>query len=156
MAWSVAMTRTLLVAALLGLTPVPPTPTVNSDCPDATTTLAMEECFGELGGRADEELQRYLRRVTSVFRTPSGDSEVDRWDAKTLRLLQRSQESWRRYRKEYCAAVAAAFTTGTMAPVASSACYLRLTRTRTLELREQFQPAGGVESQDEPSIGPKP
>ena len=134
-----AMRSTLLLAALLTLTAPVDAPAIAVDCPGAMTTVAMTDCFVSLGKAADEELRQSLEGLTGSLRTPTGDEETRRWNEKTVQLLSQSQEAWRSYRENYCAAVAASFSTGSMAGVASASCFLRVTRARVRELQEWKQ-----------------
>jgi uncharacterized protein YecT (DUF1311 family) len=98
----------------------------DSPCPNAVTTLDMEQCFSKAKASSDDELAAFYKRVLS---------KLDGDDADRLAKVQRL---WIEYREANCSAERALYQGGSAAPVVYVACMDEMTRARTKELLQTY------------------
>ena len=98
----------------------------DSPCPNAVTTLDMEQCFSKAKASSDYELAAFYKRVLS---------KLDGDDADRLAKVQRL---WIEYREANCSAERALYQGGSAAPVVYVACMDEMTRARTKELLQTY------------------
>ena len=89
-------------------------------CQLAETTADMRACLSQALQAAEKDMQRYL--------------EAARREARPPEALAKSQAAWSAYRDAACRAAAGQYEGGSLQPVVTLDCLLRLTRERTLEL----------------------
>lgn len=97
-----------------------------TNCDAATTNLEIRQCLNREAAKADTAL------------TEVADSIAQSIDSAAATQLLQAQTAWTRYRKLQCAAVAAVYGEGTMAPVATLQCMLALTEQRLQFLRDVY------------------
>ena len=89
-------------------------------CERVETTAEARICLSDSLRAAEKELERYLAAARKVARPPAA--------------LDSAQSAWKSYREAACRAAAGQFEGGSLQPVATLDCHLRLTRERTLEI----------------------
>lgn len=107
-----------------------PLSAVAQECDRAETTLAMGACLQEALGAADAELNRTYRLAME------GAQGGDGAGTSVAAALKAAQRAWITYRDLACAAEAANYGGGSLAPIARAGCLLRLTNERVAELSE--------------------
>ena len=93
-------------------------------CPDAETTVEMNQCVRAKIEAAEADLDRYLE---------SARRAIDD-DPASLAALDRSQTAWTAFREAECAAVYERYRDGTIRGVMGGTCALQLLRRRTHDL----------------------
>lgn len=93
-------------------------------CPDAATTLEINECFGARDGRAEERMRVYLAAALERY---AESPEV-------ARGIEAAQTAFVAYRDQECGAVYEDWKDGTMRAMMELGCRTRLTDQRTLAL----------------------
>ena len=84
------------------------------------TTAEMRSCAAQKLRIAESEMERYLEGARRVARPASA--------------LDSAQAAWVAYRDQACRAAAGQYEGGSLQPVVTFDCRLRLTRERSLEL----------------------
>lgn len=98
-------------------------------CPDARTTVEVNECLSEALKGFDGEMKRYYEAAVKRLKAeqrPAADE--------ALTGLVRAQEAWRTYRDAECGALYAYWREGTIRTSFELECDIRLTRARTVSL----------------------
>lgn len=112
----------LLFALALASAPEPP-------CPNAVTTMAVNECLAGLLTGLDKEMDRYydaaVGRLKAEQRAPADEA---------LSGLIRAQAAWRVHRDAECDAVYSYWREGTIRTTAALDCQISLTRLRIFSL----------------------
>lgn len=98
------------------------------DCENAITTLEVNACIGREVAEAEEVLQAYLSAAMEQI-----ESQPDAQDA-----LDKSQQAWLAYRSAYCDAIYTQWIGGTIRGAMSGLCALKLTKSRTHLVWEDY------------------
>lgn len=114
------LTRALACAALAlaaaGVARAQPAPS----CERVDTTADMRQCLSDSLRVAEKDMERYLAAARRAARPPAA--------------LDAAQSAWTAYRDATCRAAAGQLEGGSLQPVVTLDCRLRLTRERTLEI----------------------
>lgn len=93
-------------------------------CPDAISTVEINQCLGAIDGRAEEKMRRYLAAAMERY---ADSPEV-------ARGIEAAQTSFLAYRKQECDAVYEDWKDGTIRTAMTLGCRRNLTDQRTLAL----------------------
>ncbi len=106
-------------------------------CPEAETTVEINQCLKQLYEQADAELNRVYRAVTAHI------DEADHMPAETRQQwknqLREAQRNWIAFKETDCLEVVAyEWWQGTGATAATLGCMIEKTETRTNALKERY------------------
>jgi len=104
----------------------PLTPALGSDCSNAQTQVAINECMQANYANADQKLNALYQRLMDRLQAP---------DAKQLRDAQRS---WVAFRDKHCAFVAKPNTGGSIYPSIFASCLEKATSARAAQLHDRL------------------
>jgi len=91
------------------------------DCEEASSTADLNECAVQEMAAAEKVLAAYLEKAKE---------EYD-FEKKVLAKLDKSQESWKKYSKDYCDSIYEVWSEGSIRGVMFGECMVRLTKERT-------------------------
>ncbi len=112
----------LLFALALASAPAP-------SCPNAGTTVEVNQCLGAALKGFDGEMKRYSEAAVKRLRAEQRPAADD-----ALSGLVRAEEAWRAYRDAECGALQTYWREGTIRTSVELECRIRLTRWRTFSL----------------------
>jgi uncharacterized protein YecT (DUF1311 family) len=103
------------------------------DCPNATSTVQMNECMAQAAKTADAKLNRTYQHVLATLKGADDDAQQS-YPASTKASLVEAQRAWVRYRDADCMAVFHQSQGGSIRTVAQLSCVKERTEQRTREL----------------------
>ncbi len=98
------------------------------DCENLITTIEINACIAQEVEIAEGTLNKYF--LASIHQN-SNDQEV-------IKLVRKSQETWKQYREEHCSAIYQMWIEGTIRGAMYAQCKLQLTKDRTYELWRSY------------------
>lgn len=96
-------------------------------CESRSSQAEASRCAYEEYKAADAELNRVYGQLAGLL------------DAEDKAALRESELAWIKYRDSTCVFESSQYKGGTMRPMIESFCLTRVTKSRTAELREQFE-----------------
>lgn len=107
------------------------------DCSsDALPQQHMNWCAGQELQEADAALNAQWKLTREVMKTRDADFPPEDGRPGYFETLLQAQRSWIAYRDGQCASEGFLFRGGSMEPLMVASCKTRLTKLRTVELRE--------------------
>lgn len=95
--------------------------------PGGQTTLGMSQCLQAEAGAWDKLLNIHYGKLRTQYRQQGGDLAGQ---------LLKAQRAWIAFRDAQCALEYSSWGNGSMRTIAAADCLMRMTATRTIELRD--------------------
>jgi uncharacterized protein YecT (DUF1311 family) len=100
-------------------------------------------CYAHEQALVNAEADALATKIATAFRqesqNPDNGAVSNELVRKAASAVLQSQESWRKYRDEYCSAIEFSWTTGSGAGTAYEACLFSLGQRRVQDLRVDFK-----------------
>ncbi|MBB3032676.1 lysozyme inhibitor LprI family protein [Alteriqipengyuania lutimaris] len=106
------------------------------DCKEPTTQSAMNICAGRDYAAADRKLNAAWDKASAEMKRLDKDTDYEDGRPGYFQTLLTAQRAWLVYRDTHCRSEGYLARGGSMEPMLISGCKAKLTRERTVKLRE--------------------
>ena len=109
-------------------------------CPNANTTLEINQCFASLERTADVNLNAVYQKIgKEITRKISQEQDqLKGYQERALAKLKAAETAWIHYRDAQCDAAEQQYEGGTVSESVRLGCMLDLTEQRTKELQQTY------------------
>jgi len=109
-------------------------------CPNASTTLEINECLADLQHKADASLNALYQKIQKAIRERVAQEQgsLKGYGERSLEKLRVAEAAWIHYRDAQCDAAEQQFEGGTISTSVRLGCVKDLDEQRTRELEETY------------------
>jgi uncharacterized protein YecT (DUF1311 family) len=109
-------------------------------CPNANTTLEINECLGDLQHKAAASLNALYQKIQKAIRERIAQEQgpLKGYGERSLEKLRVAENAWIHYRDAQCDAAEQQFEGGTISTSVRLGCMKDLDEQRTRELEETY------------------
>jgi len=112
-----------------------------NDCPNANTTVEINNCLGDLAHKADTNLNTLYQKIQKAIRAKIAEDKggpLEGYEQRALEKLKAAELAWIHYREAQCDAAEQQFEGGTISTSVRLGCMKDLTEQRTDDLQKTY------------------